>query len=132
MLFLTWPSTILAAFVKWKKYVNNHLCGKYVSHLFIVGFKTTPTVVWCADHTALCGPHPHSRLRNYPTTTISPQYILTFFIKFLEKKIFLKEFKNFFFQNLEKMLTNELWGWCAGADNTTLKKAVVVRSAEPH
>ena len=23
--------------------------------LYIVGFKTTRTVVWCADHTALCG-----------------------------------------------------------------------------
>ena len=73
-----------------------------------VGFKTTCTVVWCADHTALCGPHAHSRLKNYPTTTISPQYILlTFFIKFFGKKNFQKFFKKisrFFFKILKKSI----------------------------
>ena len=57
-----------------------------------LGFKTTRTVVWCADHTALCGPHPHSRLKNLHTTTISPQFILTFFVNFWRKKIFQRDF----------------------------------------
>ena len=67
----------------------------------IIGFTTTRTVVCGAVRTAQCGPHPHSRLKNYPTTTISPQFILTFFVKFLDKKNFQKTFspkqkKNFF------------------------------------
>ena len=97
-------------------------------NLYIVGFKTTRTVVWCEDHTALCGLHPHSRLKNYPTTTITPQLLLTFFIKFLDKKDFSKRFQEFFFKILKKSIQMN----CAGADNTTLKKAVVVRSAQPH
>ena len=99
---------------------------------FQLGFKTTRTVVWCADHTALCRLHPHSRLKNYPTTTILPTINFNLFLSTLwTKNFFQKDFKNFF-QNIEKKHTNELWGWCAGADNTTLKKAVVVRSAQPH
>ena len=87
-----------------------------------MGFKTTPTVVWCADHTALCGPHPHSRLRNYPTTTISPQYILTFFIKFLEKKIFKKRFQEFFFKILKKSIQMNCGGGVRVRTTPHLKK----------
>ena len=87
-----------------------------------LGFKTTNTVVWCADHTALCGPHPHSRLRNYPTTTISPQYILTFFIKFLEKKIFKKRFQEFFFKILKKSIQMNCGGGVRVRTTPHLKK----------
>ena len=61
-----------------------------------VGFKTTHTVVWCAHRTTLCRPHPHSRLKNYPTTTISPQLILTFFYQLYGQKFFFKKISRIF------------------------------------
>ena len=57
-----------------------------------LGFKTTRTVMWYADHTALCGPHPHSRLKNLHTTMIFPQFILAFFVNFWRKKFFQRDF----------------------------------------
>ena len=79
-----------------------------------VGFKTTRTMVWCADHTALCGPHPHSRLKNYSTTT--------FFIKFLEKKIFKKRFQEFFFKILKKSIQMNCGGGVRVRTTPHLKK----------
>ena len=61
-------------------------------------------LVWCVDRTALCGPHPHSRLKNYPTTTISPQFILTFLSNFWTKKFLKKISRVFFFKILKKSI----------------------------
>ena len=58
-------------------------------------------LVWCVDRTALCGPHPHSRLKNYPTTTISPQFILSFLSNFWTKKS-LKKISRIFFSKYWK------------------------------
>ena len=91
--------------------------------LLRVSFKTTCTVVWCADHTALCRQHhPHSRLKYYPTTTISTQSILTFFIKFLEKKNFKKISRIFFFKILKKSIQTNCVGGVRVRTTLHLKK----------
>ena len=91
-----------------------------------IGFNTTHTVVWCADRTRTQG----SKIT--PQPQFYPQLILTFFYQLYGQKFFFKKISRIFFKNIEKKHTNKLWGWCAGVDNTTLKKAVVVRSAQRH
>ena len=72
----------------------------------------------------VCGPHstvrtaPALKAQKLPHNHNFPTIHFKLFIQFLDKKIFKKDFKNFF-QNIEKKHTNELCGWCAGADNTT-------------
>ena len=79
--------------------------------MFFISKKHYPSYVFypenarLQDHPhcgVLCRPHrtvrtaPVLKAENYPTTTITPQFILTFFVEFLDKKSFQKDFKNFF------------------------------------
>ena len=86
----------------------------------------------------VCGPHrtvrtaPTLKAQKSPHNHNFPTIHFNLFCQFLEEKNFSKRFLKFFCQNIEKNLTNDLCGWCAGVDNTTLKNGVVVRSAQPH
>ena len=86
-----------------------------------LGFKTTPTVVWCADHTHLCGPHPHSRLKNYPTTTISPTINFNLFYQFF-LKFFFKKISRIFFKILKKSIQMNCGGGVRVRTTPHLKK----------
>ena len=86
----------------------------------------------------VCGPHrtvrtaPALKAQKSPHNHNFPTIHFNLFCRFLEEKNFSKRFLEIFRQNIEKNFTNELCGWCAGVDNTTLKYGVVVRSAQPH
>ena len=86
----------------------------------------------------VCGPHrtvrtaPALKAQKSPHNHNFPTIHFNLFCQFLEEKNFSKRFLKFFCQNIEKNLTNDLCGWCAGVDNTTLKNGVVVQSAQPH
>ena len=83
--------------------------------LLLLGFKTTHTVVWCADRTRTQG----SKIT--PQPQFYPQLFLTFFIKFFDKKYFQKDFKNFF-QNIEKSIQMNCGGGVRVRTTPHLKK----------
>ena len=80
----------------------------------------------------VCGPHrtvrtaPTLKAQKSPHNHNFPTIHFNLFCQFLEEKNFSKRFLKFFCQNIEKNLTNDLCGWCAGVDNTTLKPTVVL------
>ena len=74
----------------------------------LIGFKTTRTVVWCTNHTALCGPHrmvrtaPALKAQTLPHNHNFPTIYFNLFYQIFGEKKFQKDFKNFFFKILKK------------------------------
>ena len=122
------------------------LIGSYWLGLIMSFFEVIWVTLYCTKTRlqyhphcgVVCGPHytvrtaPTLKAQKFPHNHNFPTINSNLFYQIFWQKKFLKQISRIFFQSIEKKHKNELCGWCAGADNTTLKKAVVVRSAQPH